>query len=202
LTTSMRLVGAWVTGSSEQGALRLLGAHIAGNLDLADAVITNDSGPALDIDRLRVDNSMWLTGARVTGSGEVGALRLVGAHIAGQLDLADGVITNDSGPALPADGLQIGSDMWLVGARVTGSGEVGAPRFVGAHIAGQLRRAKAKITNSEEGMTTLDLESAQAQRTVFFPVGLVCSATRTTRSCRSGPVRYHRVGSRAVAMRR
>jgi hypothetical protein len=52
----------------------------------------------LHADALQVDGDMVLTGAVVTGSGELGALRLPGAHIAGRLVLVDAVITNESGP--------------------------------------------------------------------------------------------------------
>ena len=46
---------------------------------------------------------------------------------------------NDSGPALSADGLQVGQDMFLRGGfTATGSGEDGAVRLNGAHIGGQL----------------------------------------------------------------
>jgi hypothetical protein len=44
----------------------------------------------LHADALQVDGDMVLTGAVVTGSGELGALRLPGAHIAGRLVLVEG----------------------------------------------------------------------------------------------------------------
>jgi hypothetical protein len=51
-------------------------------------------------DRLQVDSDMTLLRARVTGAGELGALRQPDAHITGRLGLIAVVITNDSGPAV------------------------------------------------------------------------------------------------------
>ena len=57
---------------------------------------------------------MFLRGGfTATGSGGDGAVRLIGAHIGGQLDCTGADLRNDSGPALVADGLQVGQDMYL-----------------------------------------------------------------------------------------
>jgi hypothetical protein len=48
--------------------------------------LRNDSGPALAADGLQVDQGISLgDGFTVTGAGSFGAVRLVGAHIGGQL---------------------------------------------------------------------------------------------------------------------
>jgi hypothetical protein len=76
---------ATIIGHAEDGAVRLAGAHIAGSLDCTGASLSNDSGPALAAGSLQVDQDVLLTGGfTATGGGELGAVRLAGAHIGGQ----------------------------------------------------------------------------------------------------------------------
>lgn len=64
--------------------------------------------PALDGDGLRVQGDVLLgDGFTATGHGEEGAVRLLGAHISGQLNLNGARLANDAGPALVADGLHV-----------------------------------------------------------------------------------------------
>jgi hypothetical protein len=132
--------GFTATGSGGGGAVRLLGAHIDGQLACTGAELRNDSGPALAADGLQVGQGMLLRGGfTATGSGGDGAVRLLGAHIGGQLACEGARLRNDSGPALAADALQVGQDMHLRGGfTATGHGGDGAVRLPGAHIGGQL----------------------------------------------------------------
>lgn len=68
-------------------------------------MIRNDAGPAVNAGAITVVGSM-VTGLTV-GAGEDGAITLSGAHIADRLDLFSGVIRNDTGPGLVADGLTV-----------------------------------------------------------------------------------------------
>ncbi|GAA3464400.1 hypothetical protein GCM10018963_64130 [Saccharothrix longispora] len=144
---SLILRGATVRGSGEGGALRLLGARIGGQLDCTQAEIVNDTGPALAADGLHVDSDLFLRGATVRGSGGNGAVRLLGARISGQFACAGAEVVNDTGPALHADGLHVGSTLYLSGATMRGSGERGAVRLLGAHISGALTCEQAQIVN-------------------------------------------------------
>ena len=110
--------------SGEDSTVRLLGAHIGGNLECAGATLGNDSGPALAADGLQVGQDMYLgRGFTATGSGQDGAVRLLGAHIGSMLDCTGATLGNESGPALAADGLQVGQDMYLShGFTATGGG--------------------------------------------------------------------------------
>src|SRR5207344_134320 len=104
--------GFTATGTGPSGAVRLLGAHIDGQLNYTGASLRNDSGPALTADGLEVDRGMSLTGGfSATGAGELGAVRLPGAHIGGQLNCEGASLSNDSGPALTADSLQVDQTM-------------------------------------------------------------------------------------------
>jgi hypothetical protein len=129
--------GFTATGSGDTGAVRLLGAHVGGNLECDQAKLRNDSGPALNADNLQVDQDMYLTkGFTATSSGNDGAVRLPGAHIGGQL-ACTGEVRNDSGPALAADGLKVGQDMHLTDRfTAIGGGEGVAVVLNGARVGG------------------------------------------------------------------
>ena len=139
--------GFTATGSGDDGAVRLLGAHIGGSLDCAGAKLRNDSGPALVADGLQVDQSMFLRGGfTATGSGGDGAVRLVGAHIGGQLDCTGAELRNDSGPALVADGLQVGQGMFLRGG-FTATGAAPARSACSAPTSAAARLHRGELRN-------------------------------------------------------
>ena len=81
-------------------------AHLA-RVGLAGCQLEHATEPPLDADRLTC-SVLTLNGARIVGHAEHGAVRLLGAHIGGQLDCTGASLRNDSGPALVADGLQVG----------------------------------------------------------------------------------------------
>ena len=85
---------------------------------------------------------MFLRGGfTATGAGEDGAVRLAGAHIGGSLDCDGASLRNDSGPALLADGLQVGQDMQC--DRLTADGGV----VLGGHIGRLLSFEGAALNN-------------------------------------------------------
>jgi hypothetical protein len=143
----MTLRDATILGAGEEGAVWLPGARIGGQLDAEGARITNDTGPALSADALSTGNSLVLQGATLRGTDEDGALWLLGARIGSQLNLERARITNDKGPALAADNLHTGNNMSVTGATMTGTGEPGAVRLVGAHIGGGLNFVEAEVAN-------------------------------------------------------
>jgi len=95
--------GFTATGQGDYGAVRLLGAHVKGQLNFNGARLTNETGPALIGDGLHVDGDVFGGGFVVTGHGELGAVRLPGAHIIGQLNLNGAELANQDGPALIGD---------------------------------------------------------------------------------------------------
>jgi hypothetical protein len=141
--------GFTATGNSGFCAVNLTGAHIGARLLCDGASLRNDSGPALVAYGLEVGQGVFLRSRfTATGSGEKGVIRLVGAHIGGHLDCTGANLRNDSGPALDADGLQVGQSMYLTGGfTATGSGEYGAVRMSGAHIADSLECDGAQLRN-------------------------------------------------------
>ena len=89
-----------------------------------------------------------LSGVRIIGDTDIGAVLLLGAHIGGQLGCDGANMRNDSGPALVADSLQVGLGMLLRrGFTATGAGERGAVRLTGAHIGGHLVCDGASLRN-------------------------------------------------------
>jgi hypothetical protein len=140
-----------VSGASERGAVRLWNAHLGGPLNAVGAKLTNDIGPALNADNLRIERDLALQGLTATGVGEAGTLRLVGARIGGELDVSTAQVSNPSGPALDGTGLEVGSHLLLHGAHLVGAGESGTIRLSGAQIGGRLSAsgaaAETKLTN-------------------------------------------------------
>jgi hypothetical protein len=141
------LTGAKITGHASAGAVYLRDAHIEGSLNCDGASLSNDTGPALNADGLHVDQSVNLrnefaatrTGIRgVPGTGaRPGAVRLTGARIDGGLDCTGARLHSDSGPALSAEGLQVGRVVFLRrGFTATGTTDAGAIRLTGALIDG------------------------------------------------------------------
>jgi hypothetical protein len=141
--------GFTAAGSDELGAVNLVGAHIGGHLDCTGADLSNDSGPALHANTLQADQGVFLrVGFTAAGSGARGAVNLTGAHIGGQLDCTGADLSNDSGPALNANILQVGQDMFFRdGFTAAGSGDDGAVNLTGAHIGGHLDCSGAELRN-------------------------------------------------------
>jgi hypothetical protein len=88
-------------GSSERGAVRLLGARIHGQLNLREATLRNPKGPALHASWIQTLGTLYLErGFCADGSGDRGAVRLLGARIGGQLSLREATLCNRTGPVL------------------------------------------------------------------------------------------------------
>jgi hypothetical protein len=140
--------GFTATGDGDYGAVRLLGAHIRGQLNFNGARLGNQAGPALIGDGLHVGGDVFGGGFVATGAGEIGAMRLPGARIVGQVNLNGAELVNQTGPALIADGLHVGGGLVLAeGFTATGHYERGTIRLPGAHISGQLNLDGAELVN-------------------------------------------------------
>jgi hypothetical protein len=86
-------------GFTAFGEVRLVGAHIGGQLDLSGATLTNPDGLALFADGITVDQHMFCG----EGFAAHGKVRLPSAHIGGQLNFNGATLTNPDGEALNAD---------------------------------------------------------------------------------------------------
>ena len=136
-------------GFKAHGEVRLLSAHIGGQLNLTGAILGNQDGPAatsktqnrpaLDAAGITVDQDM-LCGEGFKARGEV---RLVLAHIGGVLAFLGATLENQSGPALNADALTVGRAM-ICGKGFKARGEV---RLTLAHIGGELELTGTTLEN-------------------------------------------------------
>jgi hypothetical protein len=141
-------------------------AHLRG-LSLIDCRLGSEiAAPptALNGGGLQVDQDLVLEGVMATGTDEMGAVWLRGAHVGGILNLGGASLRNESGPALFGDGLRVGQALSLDGLEATGSGEWGAVRLVAVHVGSQLSAEGAKLRNSsgpaligDDLQTVLDL---------------------------------------------
>ena len=157
------------------GTVRLLGAHISGQLECDSARLHNDAGPALVADGLRVDQSVFFrSGFDATASSEIGAIRLSHTFL-GHLDCRGAHLRNDSGPALAADGLRVDLAMSLDGLNAAGTGPMGAVRLGGAHIGGQLSCAAARLRNGSGPAFLAD--KLRVDQSVFLHTGFSVTGT-------------------------
>jgi hypothetical protein len=141
--------GFTAEGLGELGTVRLTGAHIGGHLNCSGAIITNSAGPALHGEQLHVAGNVFLgKGFTADGTGRLGAVRVTGARIEGNLNCSDATITNPSGPAIRAGGaFQVVGRVFLHRVIAHGAGEWGTVWMGGASIGGQLDCSGATITN-------------------------------------------------------
>jgi hypothetical protein len=152
-------------GSDAIGEVSLVGAHIGGVLAFAGARVTNDSGPALNAEGLRVDQGMFC-GEGFAATGEV---RLLGAHIGGVLAFTGARLTNECRRALSAERLRVDGSMFCN----EGFAATGVVSLIGAHIGGQLIFADATLSN--DAGAALIAEGLQVERDVFCNEGFAAT---------------------------
>ncbi|RDI32960.1 hypothetical protein [Lentzea flaviverrucosa] len=140
--------GVRITGDSPLGAVRLVGAHVGADLDLAGAEITNTAGAAIEAGGIEVDGQVsFRDGVRIRGDGRRGAINLTGAHLSSDFDVVETEIANDTGPALVLDSAVIGGSVLLRNRnRISAHGE--GLDLRGAHISGQFGLGSTEITSA------------------------------------------------------
>jgi hypothetical protein len=158
-----------------EGAVDLRGAYVGGHFVCDGASLRNDSGPALHADSLQVDQDMLMRdGFTATGGGDLGAVRLSGAHIGGSLECDGASLRNDSGPALYADRLKVDQSMFLrYGFAAAGSSAYGVVYLVGAHIDGHLDCTGADLRN--DSGPALNAYSLQVGQGMYLTRGFKAS---------------------------
>jgi hypothetical protein len=92
--------------------VRLVGAHIGGQLSFEGARLSNETGPALNAERLQVDQSMFCQAVQWQSFEANGEVRLAGAHIGRQLSFLGARLSNENGLALNLENLDA-SDLWM-----------------------------------------------------------------------------------------
>ncbi|MEV4320545.1 hypothetical protein [Actinocrispum sp. NPDC049592] len=137
-----------LTGSTPQGAVRLIGARISGQLACTGARIRNDSGPAISADRLRVEGTVFLNEEfRAEGSGSSSTIRLSGADLS-SLDCTAAIVRNNNGPALSAEYLRIARTLFLDGHFEAAGEHAVVLNLGGAAITGRLVIIPDRLVNT------------------------------------------------------
>jgi hypothetical protein len=161
-------------GSTFEGAVRLRDADITGQLTCRGAKLTgvDGDGNAMVGHGIKVGSDVILD-QRVTAAGQrftaAGAVRLSGAHIAGQLSCRGALFTgaNRNGDALVADRLKVGGSIFLD----QGFNAAGTVQLAGADITGQLFCSGAKLTGTDVDGNALVGDLMGVSGSVFLDKG-------------------------------
>ncbi|TWP54191.1 hypothetical protein FKR81_01110 [Lentzea tibetensis] len=159
-----------ITSDNEEGAVSLRAAHIGGQVAFQRASITNNRGPAINADSIRMEGNLLLSDTKIVGNGVKGAIRLVGSHIGGQVDLDGANLTNDDGPAVDADSMHTDSHLFARDIKITSKSHNGSFLLAGARIEGVASLTNANIVDSRG-------PAIQAQAARFNDILFVDSAT-------------------------
>jgi hypothetical protein len=129
--------GALTLRGEVTGRMVLLGANIAGQLQLREAVLTNAHGLALVANALSAEGGLIASGSLTVSGG----IALRNARFGGPFRVENVTLTSRKGPALQADGISVEGPMfWLGDCRV--SGEM---RLAGASITEALAIAALRL---------------------------------------------------------
>lgn len=144
-------------GFRAEGELRLVGARIGGQAVFNQAQLANRWGVALCADGVQVDGDMFFDGDKLGDKRfeAEGELRLLGAHIGGQLSFSGARISNFNNVALNATQARIGEDMFC-NKGFHAQGELRLPRL---QVEGRLILGEAQLANP--GHNALDLCEAK-----------------------------------------
>ncbi|GAA1287721.1 hypothetical protein [Saccharothrix xinjiangensis] len=158
-----------------QGAVRLTGAHIAGNFEANGAVLTCTRGPAFMADGLHVDLSVFLRrGFTAHSDDHHGTVRLIAARVDGDLDLNHSTITNSAASAVSARGAQVGGNVYLAdNFTASGAGPAASVVLHSANIGGMLL-VSGELSNP--GGPVLDLVHTRST-SVYLDDRLLCAET-------------------------
>lgn len=156
---SVRLDFLVASGSGPDGTVLMTGARVSGVINAHGASLSGDSGSALLADRMEVDQGLVLRRLRATSASERATVRLLGAHVKGEVDAAGAVLRNrrpvapdgtvkPSGPALDAEALQVGQDLFLFNRfRASSHSQAATVALIGSRIDGQLNLSRAVVRN-------------------------------------------------------
>lgn len=164
-----------VTGTSHIGLIRLPHAHIGSNLEFDGTKMRNDGGPVLVADGLRIDGSLFLReGFHAKGSSGQGLVWLHSAHIGGAADFHLAHIRNNAGPAIVAEGIQVGGHMMFLDFAAMGTRNTvntATIRITTAKIDGGLNLRAARVLNRTG--PAIDLRSTSVNL-LALPADVAC----------------------------
>ncbi|MGW4109509.1 hypothetical protein ACWEFJ_01370 [Actinosynnema sp. NPDC004786] len=170
---TLALESANMRGKSKRGTVRLINAQVANEVNGRNAIFVNDIGPALHAEGIRVGSTVNLFEATARGNDARGAIRLLGAHIGGQLLLEAVHLANDIGPALQAEQTHVGGFLKLDSATVHGGGEFGVIILSSAKIGTTLSFVGLRVESSSPLL--FDLARTQVEGVIHSLQEVVCS---------------------------
>jgi hypothetical protein len=137
-------------GAGDDGAVKLHGARIGDDLSLRGASLRNTSGSALLAPRVQVGGDAFLDqGFTAESAGITGTVHFPAAQVNGDLSLRGASLRNASGPALVANGVQIGGGAFLnQGFTAESVGITGTVHFPAAQVNGDLSLRGASLRNA------------------------------------------------------
>ena len=164
-------------GFTAAGAVRLIGADITGQLNCSGAQLTGTGshGSALVANGMKVGGDVFLD----RGFTAAGAVRLIGADIAGQLNCSGAQLTgtDNDGRALVADGMKVGGGVFLA----RGFTATGAVALRSAEITSVLTCRGAQLTGTDTDGNALFAEAIKVGGGVFLAGGFTAKgAVRLT----------------------
>lgn len=137
-----------ITLDSSDGQICFESAIVNGDLGLSGIIVSNRNGPAVDADTLFVGGTMNMDNSVLRGTGDRGVLRLTGATVSSQLSLCNSESHNPTGPAISADELTVGGNLFIEETELkSATSSSGCARFIGATIEGQFSLTGSNITN-------------------------------------------------------
>lgn len=149
-----------IGNSSSSGAVQMLGAQIGGQIQLLSASLENRSGSALAVDRIHVAGNVVLTNnCSVTGTGDHGTIRLLGARIDGQLTFDSTKIHNNSGPAVLATEMQVNQSLILSrGLDIIGAGNSATLNLASVKVGGLLVFDPGRLEHKSDTRARLHID--------------------------------------------
>jgi hypothetical protein len=147
------------------GPLRLTEASLTGRLSCRGTQLATHqtNGYALSARGIKVGGDVYLD----EGFTAIGAVRLAGADISGQLSCRGAQLTgrDEHGNALSARGIKVGGDVFLSRGFTAADGAV---RLAGADIAGMLRCNGARLTGLDNDRNALSARGIKVGGDVFL----------------------------------
>ncbi|MEV6447551.1 hypothetical protein [Amycolatopsis sp. NPDC051716] len=147
-----------IASTASYSTVSLLHADVA-FLSCDGAKLHNDSGPTLVGDGLHAKQGVFLRGGfESSASSEIGGIRLLGAHL-GHLECDGARLSNDSGPALYADGLHVDQHVLIRhGFEAVGSGSYAVLDLSHTEIGGGLIFDPERLEHSTDPHARLQLD--------------------------------------------
>jgi predicted acyltransferase (DUF342 family) len=158
-------------GFAADGAIRLPGANITGNLNCRGAKLNgiDANGDALVAENLTVGQDIFLQ----SGFTAAGAISLLGANITGNFECQGAKLNgvDGDGNALVADGMTVGHDAFL-GNGFTAAGGIS---LLGANVAGNLECDGAKLNGVDGNGNALVADTLTVGHDAFLGNGFTAA---------------------------